>query len=272
MRAAFDPRLHEARPLDGQRETAFNIRAFTQDSEILKFPINTARLDRARKAISVARELLEEGNVEGCVGPAEEIRESIGELIDSTLKIYADGQKDITAEEREQHTEAQVTIKIYRRALRETRQKLIHLYARVLETSLEGEVLKSRDFLADAVTQLQLALPETPSVQDDYSFRCIPQVLGAVRKVVQDTRQVLETEANSATDNPLIFPPRIEDYAGEEADYAATLTVKECREAVVSGGNFHGEAIAICLDTLTIALAELANISERRTAHLVDGS
>ena len=142
----------------------------------------------------------------------------------------------------------------------------------MLETSLEGEVLKSRDFLADAVTQLQLALPEMPSVQDDYSFRCLPQVLGAVRKAVQDTRHVLETESNSATDNPLIFPPRSEDYAGEESDYAATLTVKECRESVVSGGNFHGEAIAICLDTLTIALAELANISERRTAHLVDGS
>ncbi len=54
--------------------------------------------------------------------------------------------------------------------------------------------------------------------------------------------------------------------------YAALLTVKECMEAVVSGGNFHGEPLAIALDTLGIALAELGSISERRTAHLVDGS
>jgi histidine ammonia-lyase len=97
-------------------------------------------------------------------------------------------------------------------------------------------------------------------------------VLGAVRKVVADTRAVLEIEANSATDNPLIFPPRADEFSGPAEDYAATLTVRESRESVVSGGNFHGEAIAMALDSLTIALAELANISERRTAHLVDGS
>ena len=81
VRAAFDPRLHEARPLDGQRETAANIRAYTHDSEILRFPINTARLDRARKAVSAAKELFEATRVEDCVEPAEKSARRLGVLL-----------------------------------------------------------------------------------------------------------------------------------------------------------------------------------------------
>ncbi len=88
-----------------------------------------------------------------------------------------------------------------------------------------------------------------PKVQDPYSFRCMPQVHGAVRDVLGYVREVLETEINSATDNPLIFPDEKE---------------------VISGGNFHGEPIALALDFLGIALSELANISERRIAALCD--
>jgi len=80
-------------------------------------------------------------------------------------------------------------------------------------------------------------------VQDPYSLRCTPQVHGAVRDALAYVRKTLATEINSATDNPLIFP-------------------KE--KKVISGGNFHGEPLAIALDTLAIAVSELGSISERR--------
>ncbi len=86
-------------------------------------------------------------------------------------------------------------------------------------------------------------------VQDAYSLRCMPQVHGATKDVLRYVRSVLEIEINSATDNPLIFP--------EE-------------RKVISGGNFHGQPVAMAMDFLAIALAELADISERRIEHLVD--
>ncbi|TMK29146.1 MAG: histidine ammonia-lyase [Actinobacteria bacterium] len=86
-------------------------------------------------------------------------------------------------------------------------------------------------------------------VQDPYSLRCIPQVLGACFESIQYARQVLEIEINSATDNPLIFP-----------DTAESL----------SGGNFHGQSLAMALDFLGLGLTVLGAFSERRTARLVD--
>ncbi|HEX9269535.1 MAG TPA: histidine ammonia-lyase [Candidatus Limnocylindria bacterium] len=89
-----------------------------------------------------------------------------------------------------------------------------------------------------------------PRVQDPYSVRCIPQVHGASRDALAHTRRVLEIEINSVTDNPLIF--------AEE-------------RRVVSGGNFHGQPIAIALDLATIAVAELADISETRIDRMTNG-
>jgi histidine ammonia-lyase len=94
--------------------------------------------------------------------------------------------------------------------------------------------------------------PEDPArVQDAYSLRCIPQVHGAVRDAVAYARWALEIELNSATDNPLIFSD-----AGEPV--------------ALSGGNFHGALMALAMDTLAIALADLGSISERRLSRLVD--
>jgi histidine ammonia-lyase len=90
------------------------------------------------------------------------------------------------------------------------------------------------------------------NVQDAYTLRCIPQVHGAIRDAVKYARWVLEIELNSATDNPLIF---------FEEDGQAT---------VLSGGNFHGEPVAIAMDYLSLALTELGNISERRLTRLTD--
>ncbi len=88
-------------------------------------------------------------------------------------------------------------------------------------------------------------------VQDAYSLRCAPQVHGASRDALDYVRSVLEVEVNSVTDNPLIFP-------------------KE-REAL-SGGNFHGQPLALAMDFFGIAVAEFASISERRQARMVDAS
>lgn len=87
-------------------------------------------------------------------------------------------------------------------------------------------------------------------VQDPYSFRCIPQVHGATRDTLTHVMRVVETEINSVTDNPTVFPEEDE---------------------VLSGGNFHGQHLALVLDFLAIAQAELANISERRTYLLISG-
>lgn len=88
-------------------------------------------------------------------------------------------------------------------------------------------------------------------VQDPYSFRCMPQVHGAVKDAFAFVRNVIETEINSPTDNPMVFP---------ELDM------------VVSAGNFHGEPIALPMDYLCLAMSELANISERRTFRLISGA
>jgi histidine ammonia-lyase len=95
---------------------------------------------------------------------------------------------------------------------------------------------------------------ECGRVQDAYSLRCIPQVHGAVRDTVAHCRNVLEIEANSAVDNPLVF----------------VTEVGNCQGDVISGGNFHGEPLAFALDFLAVGLSALAGISERRIERLVN--
>jgi len=97
-------------------------------------------------------------------------------------------------------------------------------------------------------------------VQDAYSIRCLPQVHGAVRDAVAHLRGTVETELNSATDNPLVF---------DAADVDARASGTD-RAAVLSGGNFHGEPLALPLDYVTGALAELAAISERRVDRMLN--
>jgi histidine ammonia-lyase len=96
----------------------------------------------------------------------------------------------------------------------------------------------------------EIAKQQKENIQDPYSFRCVPQVHGAVKYAIAQVRDVFEREINAATDNPLIF---------EEEDL------------ILSGGNFHGEPLAIGLDYLGIAMSELASISERRTFQLISG-
>jgi len=96
----------------------------------------------------------------------------------------------------------------------------------------------------------QLIRQKKEHVQDPYSFRCVPQVHGASRDAINYVANVLLTEVNSVTDNPTIFPEN---------------------DKIISGGNFHGQPLALALDFLAIALSELGSISERRTYQLISG-
>ena len=113
----------------------------------------------------------------------------------------------------------------------------------------QGQMETARVFM-DLLEGSELIGRPKEHVQDPYSFRCIPQVHGAVKDNIRYVRSVIENEINSVTDNPNIFPDE---------------------DMIISAGNFHGEPIAIPMDTMAIALSELANISERRIDQLISG-
>ncbi len=117
--------------------------------------------------------------------------------------------------------------------------------------------LRKQEGQIKVAAAIKKILDESPSAntpkkqtQDPYSFRCIPQVHGACYDAIAQVREIAQRELNAVTDNPLIFP--------EE-------------DLILSGGNFHGETLAIQLDLLAIALSEMANISERRIYKLIHG-
>lgn len=110
--------------------------------------------------------------------------------------------------------------------------------------------LQTSQFFRNILSGSEIVSQPKKQVQDPYSFRCIPQVHGATKDTTNYVKSVFETEINSVTDNPTVFP---------ESD------------EVISGGNFHGQPLALALDFLCIAISELSNISERRTYQLIAG-
>lgn len=122
--------------------------------------------------------------------------------------------------------------------------KLIHLIR-----PHRGQI-KTAERMLSFLEGSELISQEKKHVQDPYSFRCIPQVHGATKDTLRFVNSVFKTEMNSVTDNPNVF---------EEED------------EVISGGNFHGQPLALALDYLSIAMAEIGNISERRTYQLISG-
>jgi histidine ammonia-lyase len=114
-------------------------------------------------------------------------------------------------------------------------------------------------------SQIRESHRDCQRVQDAYSLRCMPQVHGAVRDTLSHCREVMETEINSAVDNPLVFAK-----ARTIGDRTTGTVLNEAVGDILSGGNFHGEPIAFVLDFLAIALSALAGISERRLERLVN--
>jgi histidine ammonia-lyase len=113
----------------------------------------------------------------------------------------------------------------------------------------KGQIVTARRF-NELLEDSEIIAQPKKHVQDPYSFRCIPQVHGASKDTIDYVKKVFRTEINSVTDNPNIFT---------ESD------------KIISGGNFHGQPLALTLDFLGLALAELGNISERRTYQLISG-
>lgn len=112
-----------------------------------------------------------------------------------------------------------------------------------------GQIETAKKILA-TLEGSEIANRHKQHVQDPYSFRCIPQVHGATKDALHYAEQVTVTEINAVTDNPTIFP---------------------AEDKILSGGNFHGQPLALVLDFLAIALSELGSISERRTYQLISG-
>jgi histidine ammonia-lyase len=113
----------------------------------------------------------------------------------------------------------------------------------------KGQIVTAKR-MTDLLEDSQIIAQDKSHVQDPYSFRCIPQVHGASKDAIDYAKKVFKTEINSVTDNPNIF--------AEE-------------NVIISGGNFHGQPLALALDFLGIALSELGSISERRTYQLISG-
>lgn len=113
----------------------------------------------------------------------------------------------------------------------------------------EGQTMTAVN-INDILIDSEIAKQKKIQVQDPYSFRCVPQVHGASKDTIEHVVKVVTTEINSVTDNPNVFPDE---------------------DLILSGGNFHGQPLALVLDFLAIALAELGNISERRTYLLISG-
>ncbi|MBK9505990.1 MAG: histidine ammonia-lyase [Bacteroidetes bacterium] len=149
-------------------------------------------------------------------------------------------------------------------------QNIIHQSNKIAALSLEAYDCKAEPFLpqihrvrnqsgqittAKEIMELlsgsETFFAEKQQVQDPYSFRCIPQVHGACRDAIDYCKSIVEKEINGVTDNPNIF---VED------------------DLIVSGGNFHGEPLALTLDFMAMALSELGNIAERRVYRLLSGA
>ena len=113
-----------------------------------------------------------------------------------------------------------------------------------------GQIITARNIL-EILKGSEIAAKAKLQVQDPYSYRCIPQVHGATRDVLEYTKALFEREISGVTDNPNIFPDE---------------------DLIVSGGNFHGQPLAMALDYLAIAIAEIGSISERRTFRLLSGN
>jgi histidine ammonia-lyase len=274
VRDAYDARLQEARPFPGQIASASNLRRLLEGSEILSYEFNMAQLARALRSIDEDMETLSaERNekVRDALGRVDDCRQILERIRQQPAAVLKSGTESLSEKERSRWTERQLQLRVFRLALAPAQEALQDAYRMLLDMDLDEGGLASREAIMETLNALEKAVPAHPRVQDNYSMRCMPQVAGSVRQGLAHVRTNLEIEINSATDNPLIFPPdpRSEDEPIES--YAARLSIPDCVRSVSSGGNFHGEIIALSMDYLAMGIAEIGNISERRTAQMTDG-
>ncbi|MBK8098676.1 MAG: aromatic amino acid lyase [Planctomycetes bacterium] len=245
--------MHGARPQAGQAAVAERLRLWLDGSQLAGCELNVGHLGAAlhelRAAIAAAppaTQPLLAGFVPRLLGLVP--RRGDGSVDDAAL-----------ARLRTQSGADQITA--------------LGLPVAALADELEGRELPGveRTTTRKIADRLRRVVADSPHVQDDYSLRCFPVVAAAAWRALAHAIEVVTCELNSATDNPLLFPPEPlpgESPAAWRTRLAADLPA--CERAVVGGGNFHGHPIAAVADYLAIALAALGNACERRLAHLVD--
>ncbi len=212
---AFDSRIHKIRPHSGQARTAKHLRALLSGSSLV-----LTSHQRDQKVVKAAQQL------QTIVGKQpERDHYALTTLLQKVAQAVLELDKQLAIEP-------------------EGSAEPLRIQRLTLIASLKRLGLPDSAFEA-AYNAAQQSL----RVQDAYSLRCTPQVLGAARDAIEYAAQVVTTEINSATDNPLVFP--------EE-------------KVFLSGGNFHGQPVAIAMDLLAIAVTSIGTIAERRIARLVD--
>ncbi len=285
VRDAYRREIHDVRPHKHQGETASRVLQYCDGSRILDLYLNTARLFSARLLLEEACEHLKQMEQElrdkSKIAPVRELAEKIeklGERLQELIPVNGDcvDEKQLDAwaklSDRDQ-------IIVFEKMLTPYRHEAVDLLHMADDRSFPEApaAVKVRNALMSALNHITKAVPDTPHVQDDYSFRCFPQVQACAERALWWAVDVVETELNSATDNPLLFPPDPGEGVETAEEYRQWLKAEperriQCRKGVLSGGNFHGQPIALVMDTLAIGAAEVGSISERRVAHLVDES
>lgn len=212
---AFDARIHDVRPHPGQKTSAHNMTILLKGSSLV-MPSHV----RAQQAIEATQKFLKTKN-----SLPQDQRLAIEAILNQAVKLI---------------------IELDRQLAVESGTSFNHLQA---QKNGIINYLKDIGVSPQVVNAALDIVRKTSRVQDAYSLRCIPQVVGAIRDTINHIAQVIQIEINSATDNPLIFPNS---------------------QTFLSGGNFHGQPIAIAMDLLSICITSLGSISERRIARLID--
>lgn len=289
VRGGYDARIHQARPHQYQAEVARRVLGYCEGSQILDLYLNSAHLWRARQIhLREARERLDDLKREldlsghelpASVGQVDREMAELRRRLDGLIPRGADGRADAAwvAAWRERPPREQIDG--FKERLARVRQDAVALLQAAEQATfpqgLQGaSTSKIRSALVEVIRQISQAVPDAPLVQDDYSFRCFPQVLACAYRALWHVYDIAIVEINAATDNPLLFPPDPGEDLDAEAYRAWLQADKErpaaCAAGTIGGGNFHGEPIAIAMDYLAIAMAEAGSIAERRVAHLVD--
>jgi histidine ammonia-lyase len=262
---AFDPRIHELRRHKGQQKVAKQVRKTLEGSAL--FGISSSELLAALQQRFKLDAKLNEASI------VEDFIETLQAYLESTnpsfkkLKVAKLSSTAIDKIQAACHNEAmfnkvinltEVVASLQEKGIRSLlhprhSQALIELAPNVLFDTLEQVVAHETNVpeWQQCKTIIRLARKKlTP--QDAYSVRCTPQVLGASRQAISHAQSIVEAELNAVVDNPLLF------------------TNKSGKGEFLSGGNFHGQPLAIVLDYLKIAVAEMGNLLERQLNKLVD--
>ncbi|RME86777.1 MAG: hypothetical protein D6785_02815 [Planctomycetota bacterium] len=258
----LNPNLYHLRPQKYHGIISQEIYQAIHESPILSHPLNFAYLQKGQTTLEQILSWKE-----------EEVEEEVFSEIHLLLKKW----KDFIEKASQKEIPSTLDYDARRNLFEEDIHNLQSIISRI-QISLWGKNSLFHHKIGNALNlvlqDLSQALPLYRPVQDDYSFRCAIQVLAALQTALQHVREIIEIELNSVTDNPILFPPKWQEFIHQEQEYSGFLKSHPdlLKSAVVSGGNFHGIPLGIPLDYLSIALSEIASIAERRIAHFLDTS